>query len=235
MPAPFAAHPPAALRRRRRRPRRSAPAQPAPQPAAGRIAGRQFGLDAPLFYQLLIGEIELRSGEAGTAYEVCSTRRAARATSSCSGAPSTSRCRRAPATRRWPRRGPGAQALPESVDALRYQVQLLVALNRSAETVEPLRRCCAAHAGAERPALIAALPRLLQRAAATERAMAALLDAGAAALRASAGHAHRRAASRIGRALARRAATRRARSTLARARPGRRPGAPRARRCWRSR
>ena len=28
------------------------------------------GLDAPLFYQLLIGEIELRGGNAGTAYEV---------------------------------------------------------------------------------------------------------------------------------------------------------------------
>lgn len=27
-------------------------------------------LDAPLFYQLMIGEMELRSGQAGTAYEV---------------------------------------------------------------------------------------------------------------------------------------------------------------------
>src|SRR5262245_2330323 len=27
-------------------------------------------LDAPLFYQLLIGEMELRSGEVGTAYQV---------------------------------------------------------------------------------------------------------------------------------------------------------------------
>ena len=39
----------------------------AQQPAA---AVENSGLDAALFYQLMIGEIELRSGEIGTAYQV---------------------------------------------------------------------------------------------------------------------------------------------------------------------
>ena len=41
-------------------------------------AGRELPADAQLFYQLLIGEIELRSGEAGTAYRWCSMRPARR-------------------------------------------------------------------------------------------------------------------------------------------------------------
>ena len=42
--------------------------QKPPTPATSEIDNSK--LDAALFYQLLIGEIELRSGEAGTAYQV---------------------------------------------------------------------------------------------------------------------------------------------------------------------
>ena len=48
-------------------------AQPAAAPAAADVAPAptaKSGLDAPLFYQLLIGEIELKSGRAGNAFEV---------------------------------------------------------------------------------------------------------------------------------------------------------------------
>jgi len=38
--------------------------------ASARPPVENSALDAQLFYQLLIGEIELRSGEAGTAYQV---------------------------------------------------------------------------------------------------------------------------------------------------------------------
>ena len=75
----------------------------APHAAAQTVASNESsansGLDAQLFYQLLIGEIEFRSGEAGTAYQVLlDAARKTRATSTrsfktqrfCSGLP----CRR---------------------------------------------------------------------------------------------------------------------------------------------
>ena len=49
-------------REQRRRPPRRRPTTP-PQIASS-------NLDAPLFYQLLLGEIELRSGDTGTAYQL---------------------------------------------------------------------------------------------------------------------------------------------------------------------
>jgi hypothetical protein len=41
---------------------------PRPSPTASKVDNS--GLDAALFYQLMVGEIELRSGEVGTAYQV---------------------------------------------------------------------------------------------------------------------------------------------------------------------
>ena len=118
----------------------------AAQPAARRRS-RTPALDAALFYQLLIGEIELRAGEAGTAYQVLLDAARRTATSSCSGARPTSRCRRAPATRRSPPCSAWRIDAAGSLEALRYQVQLLVALNRASETLEPLTRCCASTPG----------------------------------------------------------------------------------------
>jgi len=120
-------------------------------------------LDAPLFYQLLIGELELASGQAGTAYQIILD--AARRTRSAQ------LFRRAVDIALGARAGEQALAAasawrlaePDSVDALRLQLQILFALNRSAEAAEPLRALLAATPAAERPALIAALPRYLQR------------------------------------------------------------------------
>ncbi|MEP7056417.1 MAG: tetratricopeptide repeat protein [Caldimonas sp.] len=122
------------------------------------------GLDAALFYQLLIGEIELRSGEAGTAYQVLLD--AARRTKS------EPVFRRATDVALQARAGDQAlaavlawrTALPESTDALRYQVQLLVALNRSGETLEPLATLLRITPAEQRPALIGSLSRLFARA-----------------------------------------------------------------------
>ncbi|MDO9354506.1 MAG: hypothetical protein Q7T55_12475, partial [Solirubrobacteraceae bacterium] len=63
------------------------------------------------------------------------------------------------------------QAIPDSVDALRYQVQLLVQLNRAGEVAEPLAALIKATPPAERNALIGALPRFLARS--NDRAQAA--------------------------------------------------------------
>jgi tetratricopeptide (TPR) repeat protein len=120
-------------------------------------------LDAQLFYQLLIGEIELRDGQAGTAFQVVLD--AARRTRD------EQLFRRATEIALQARAGDQALSaaaawrttLPNSAEAHRFLVQLLVALNRPLEAVEPLRSLLALTPAAERPALIQAVPRFFTR------------------------------------------------------------------------
>jgi tetratricopeptide (TPR) repeat protein len=120
-------------------------------------------LDAPLFYQLLIGEMQARQGDAGTAHEVLLD--AARRTRD------EQLFKRATDIALEARAGDSAlaaaqawrQALPRSGEALRYLVQILIALNRSAETVEPMQALLAVTPDTERAGVIAALPRLFLR------------------------------------------------------------------------
>ena len=143
-------------------------------------------IDAPLFYQLLIGEMQLREGEAGAAFQVILD--AARRTKD------EQLFRRATDIALQSRAGDQAlvsakawrQTLPESLDALRYQVQLLVALNRPQETLEPLQALLKQTPPAERPSLITALPRFFARsadkaqiAALTEKVLSPYVDAPA--------------------------------------------------------
>jgi tetratricopeptide (TPR) repeat protein len=128
-------------------------------------------LDAQLFYQLLIGEIELRSGEAGNAFEVLldAARRSKdeqlfrRATDIALQARAGDQA--LSAAKAW------RASLPESQDALRYIVQLLVSLNRAPETIEPMRALLKITPAAQRPALINSLPRFFGRS--SDRAQAA--------------------------------------------------------------
>ncbi|MES2098423.1 MAG: tetratricopeptide repeat protein [Pseudomonadota bacterium] len=128
-------------------------------------------MNGPLFQQLLIGEIEVREGDLGAGYQLMLD--AARRTRS------EQLFRRATDIALQGRAGDEAlvavkawrQALPESVDALRYQVQLLVQLNRMAEVVEPLQALIKATPPTERNTLIGALPRFLARS--NDRAQAA--------------------------------------------------------------
>ncbi|HUG23206.1 tetratricopeptide repeat protein [Piscinibacter sp.] len=122
-------------------------------------------LDAPLFYQLLIGEIELRSGEAGTAYQVVldAARKTRdeqlyrRATEIALQARAGEQALQA--TRAW------LADVPQSVEAHRTLIQLLVALNRPAETVEPLGTLLKLTPEAQRSNLIMSLPRFFARTA----------------------------------------------------------------------
>ncbi len=122
-------------------------------------------LDAQLFYQLLIGEIELRSGEASNAFEVLldAARRAKdeqlfrRATDVALQARAGDQA--LTAAKAW------RTSLPESQEALRYIVQLLVTLNRVPETLEPMRALLKVTPGAQRSASINSLPRFFGRAA----------------------------------------------------------------------
>jgi tetratricopeptide (TPR) repeat protein len=153
------------------------PSAPSHTAAASEAASEptRSALDAPLFYQLLIGEIELSGGEAGNAYAVLLD--AARRTRD------ESLFRRTVDVALQARAGDQAlaaarawrQAVPQSLEALRYELQLLAALNRITEAAEPLKLLLARTPEAERSALISTLPRLFQRAS-DKRQAAALVE-----------------------------------------------------------
>lgn len=121
-------------------------------------------LDAPMFYQLLIGELELRQGQPGNAFEVIldAARRTRddllfrRAVDIALQARSGDQA--LAASRAW------RQAQPQSTDALRMQLQILSAMNRVNDVAEPMRALLVMTPEDERGALIAAIPRFLQRA-----------------------------------------------------------------------
>ena len=116
-------------------------------------------LDSQLFYQLLIGEIELRSGEAGAAYEVLldAAKRTRdeqlfrRVTDIAIEARSFDQA--LAAAKAW------RSTVPDSIQAHRYLVQLLVSLKRPGEAAEPLRSMLSLASAPERVALINSLPR----------------------------------------------------------------------------
>ena len=119
-----------------------AQAQPASAkpPAAAAVADPSSRLDAPLFYQLLIGEMQLRQGQPGAAYSIFLD--AARRTRD------EQLFRRAVEIALQGRAGDEALAaarswqstLPASTEALRTQLQILGAMNRVAEAAEQLTR-----------------------------------------------------------------------------------------------
>ncbi|MDO8905382.1 lipopolysaccharide assembly protein LapB [Hydrogenophaga sp.] len=121
------------------------------------------GLDAPLFYQLLIGELHARTGDAGAAYSLILDaarnqrdpllyRRAVDiALQARSGESALS------AARAWSR------DLPGSPDADRFVLQILLALNRVAETGPALTSLLASGDGVSRDETINAIPQTYAR------------------------------------------------------------------------
>lgn len=120
-------------------------------------------LDGPLFYQLLRGELDLRSGQVVTGYQtLLDAARRTRSEALFRRATEAALQERAgdlalQATQEWRR------VLPDSLEAARYQLQLLIVLNRPNDTVEPLRALLRLTPAAERSAAITALPRLFER------------------------------------------------------------------------
>lgn len=142
-----------------------APAATPVAPAASEPAGpARSALDAPLFYQLLIAEMELRNGQPGVAYQtLLDAARRTRDEQLFRRAVDIALQARAgdealKATEAW------RAALPRSLDALRLQLQILAALNRLDGAAEPLRTLLTLTPAAERAGLIAGLPRFFQRA-----------------------------------------------------------------------
>jgi tetratricopeptide (TPR) repeat protein len=121
-------------------------------------------MDDRLFYQLLIGEMALGSGDAGSAYELMlDAARRTRDEGLFRRTVDIAMRGRAgdqalAASRAW------RLARPESAEAARTQLQILLLLNRPEAVTEPLRALLSLTPAAERGELISALPRLLQRA-----------------------------------------------------------------------
>ncbi len=133
----------------------------APTPAPAGVDNSD--LDASLFYQLLIGELELTASEGSTAVLVM--------LDAANKTKNEQIYKRATDMALQIRAGSQAlsvvqawrTALPASREAHRYLIQLLVAMNRSSETPEPLRSLIKLTSAAERPGLIASLPRFFER------------------------------------------------------------------------
>ncbi len=133
--------------------------KPAAKTAPSKPAPAQSAMDAQLFYQLLIGELQLQDDEPGNAYIVILD--AARRTKE------DALFRRAidialqarageqalAAARQW------RQVRPDSTDAMRTQMQILAAVGRLGEAVDPAKALLAATPAGERAAVISGLPR----------------------------------------------------------------------------
>jgi predicted Zn-dependent protease len=131
-------------------------------------------MDAPLFYQLLIGELELNSGQAGVAFQVLLD--AARRTGDEElfkrvvqiALKERAGDQALMAARAW------ADTLPDSVEGHQAVVQLLALLNKPAEVSQPLATLLRVAPAVQRPGLIVSLPRLFQRAPDPKAVLSAL-------------------------------------------------------------
>lgn len=131
-------------------------------------------MDAPLFYQLLIGELELSGGQTGVAFQVLLD--AARRTGDEElfkrvvqiALKERAGDQALMAARAW------ADTVPDSVDGHQTVVQLLALLNKPAEVPLPLATLLRVAPAVQRPGLIVSLPRLFQRAPDPKAVLAAL-------------------------------------------------------------
>ncbi|MBT9475510.1 tetratricopeptide repeat protein [Polaromonas sp.] len=144
----------------------------APEPAApsglaeaeaALAAAPSSGLDSALFYQLLLGEITLQEEEPAASFALMLD--AARKT----GDPQL--YKRATDIALQSRSGEASlqaamawkQAQPASREANRYVLQILIALNRITDTIEPLKQEIGLAPDVERPLALAAVPRAYAR------------------------------------------------------------------------
>ena len=143
-------------------PRRAAPSAPAPQ-SADEAQAIPTALDAELFYQLLLGELNSRGTEPAAGYSLILD--AARKTND------PALYQRAVDVAFQARSGDAAlqaarawkQAHPTSREANRYVLQILVALNRVAESADALKAEVALAEAKDRNAVLGLVPRTYSR------------------------------------------------------------------------
>ena len=125
---------------------------------------RPSAMDAQLFFELLVGELSARTGEASRGIALLLD--AARKTNDPAlyqravemGFQTRNGDAALEAARAW------KQAFPQSREANRFVLQILVALNRLQESAEPLRAEIALAQPSDRNAVLASIPRLYARA-----------------------------------------------------------------------
>lgn len=128
-------------------------------------------LDAELFYEIFLGELSARTGDpgAGYAFMLEAARRSADGQLYQRAADIALQSRSGDyalaAAKAW------KEALPQSREANRYVLQILIALNRIAETPELLRQELAQSAPRAKAATLAAIPQMYGRA--SDKALAA--------------------------------------------------------------
>ncbi|MFG6448954.1 tetratricopeptide repeat protein [Roseateles sp. BYS180W] len=128
-------------------------------------------LDAPMFYQLLLGELELNAGQPGTAYQLLLD--AARRTSDEAlfqrvvqiALQERAGDQAVIAARAW------RDARPESTEAHRTLLQLLSALNRHSDIPAAFKALLAASPASQRAGMILSLPSLFTRSADGKQAL----------------------------------------------------------------
>lgn len=124
---------------------------------------RNSSMDANLFYQLLIGEIQARDGDFGTSYQLYFE--------AAKRLKSGQLYQRAVDVALQARAGEQAllaaqawrQALPQDREASEYTAQILMALGRTTDLASPLESLIRLTPEAQRPQVIASLPRSLSR------------------------------------------------------------------------
>lgn len=145
-----------------------------PAVPAAKTAPADSGMDGALFYQLLVAEIQLHEGQAAVAFEVVleAARRLGRDQLFQRAADIALRARAGgralQAAQAW------REANPESVEAARLELQILVALNRIDEAGGPLQALLGLTPPEARVGLVLALPRFFERAVDARRVAATL-------------------------------------------------------------
>ncbi len=150
---------------------------PASEPSSAAEPVVNSSLTAPLFYQILLGEIQLRSGDPGAGYSLMldAARRQRDASLYQRAVEMALQARSGEAAlmaaRDW------SAAMPADMEARRYHLQILLALNRVAESGPVLRELIHASAVADRDDVINAIPPAYARVPNKEQALAVVREA----------------------------------------------------------
>lgn len=148
----------------------AAPDKPVPRSAAqaastpvAKAPVRNSNMDAPLFYQVLIAEIQANSGDPGSAYQLYldAARRHKNGQLFQRAVEVALRARAGEqaltAAKAW------RQALPQSRQAAEFTSQIMIALGRTNELAPALRSLIELTPAPQQPQLLASLPRSLSR------------------------------------------------------------------------
>ena len=141
----------------------AATAGSAPTPEVQKPAPTRSAMDANLFFQVLVAEVQTNSGDPGSAYQIYldAARRLQNGQLFQRSVEIALRARAGEqaltAAKAW------RQALPQSRDAAEFNTHILIALGRSKELAPPLRALIQLTPAAQQPQLIASLPRSLAR------------------------------------------------------------------------